>query len=68
MKRPSSVLSIAVVLSALSPAALTAASIWGGESWTSALLSGFAVSITIPLMLAILIIPIAVARLARYFG
>jgi hypothetical protein len=33
MKRHSSLLSIAVVLSAFAPTALTAAAIWGGENW-----------------------------------
>ena len=33
MDHPTSLLSIAVVSSALSPAALTAAALWGGESW-----------------------------------
>jgi hypothetical protein len=67
MNQPSSLLSLAVVSSALSPAAITAASIWGGESWTSVLMSGFAVAITIPLMVAIVTIPIVLARLARHF-
>jgi len=40
MKRHSSLLSIAVILSAFAPTALTAAAIWGGESWASVLLSG----------------------------
>jgi hypothetical protein len=63
MDHPTSLLSIAVVSSALSPAALTAAALWGGESWASVLMSGFAVAITIPLMVAIAAIPIVLARL-----
>jgi len=33
MKRPSPLLSVAVVISALSPAAILAFQIWGGETW-----------------------------------
>ena len=33
MKRPSPLLSVAVVISALSPAAILAFQIWGGSTW-----------------------------------
>lgn len=33
MNRPSPLLSVAVVISALSPAAILALQIWGGETW-----------------------------------
>jgi TRAP-type C4-dicarboxylate transport system permease small subunit len=66
MIRHSSLLSVAVVLSAFLPAALSAAAIWGGEGWVRILMSGYAESITIPLMVAVLAIPIIVARIARH--
>ncbi len=65
MKRQSSLLSIAVILSAFAPTGLTAAAIWGGENWI--LMSGYAVSIAVPVMMAGLAIPILKARIARHF-
>ena len=64
MKRHSSLLSIAVILSAFAPTALTAAAIWGGEKWI--LMSGYAISVAAPLMMAGLAIPILIARIARH--
>jgi len=47
MKRPSVWLSVAVVVSALAPAALTGSMIWAGDGWASALKTGPKVSFTI---------------------
>jgi hypothetical protein len=65
MKRHPSLLSIAVILSAFAPTALTAAAIWGGKNWI--LMSGYAVSVAVPLMMAGLAIPMLIARIARHF-
>ena len=65
MKRRSSLLSIAVILSAFAPTALTAAAILGGENWI--LMSGDAVHIAVLLMMASLAIPTLIARIARHF-
>src|ERR1700723_983283 len=47
MKRPSTWLSVAVIVSALSPAALMASTIWMGDSWVGVVKSGDRVSFAI---------------------
>jgi hypothetical protein len=46
MNGPSRFLTVAVILSALSPAALTACAMWGGDHWASLLKSGDAIFLT----------------------
>jgi hypothetical protein len=46
MNGPSRFLTVAVILSALSPAALTACAMWGGDIWASLLKSGDAITLT----------------------
>jgi hypothetical protein len=46
MNGPSRFLTVAVILSALPPAALTACAMWGGDIWASLLKSGDAIILT----------------------